>query len=212
MNKCIGCGETLQYEDINKIGYAVKGSDICKRCFDLTHYNKNIELNNYIDNNKLLENINKKKIFTIFLCDILSLSNETIKIYIYHHKTEFSDEYYGFNKYENLQLFKDLMNIKGIGCKFSFYISSNNVNAVKMAIKNKDIEYLSSIPHIGEKMALKIISAYKLKKIDNIDLIETLLTLGYLKKDIYEILDKIDPNDNLNEQIKQSLKILSERK
>lgn len=81
MNKCIGCGEALQYEDINKIGYAVKGSDICKRCFDLTHYNKNIELNNYIDNNKLLENINKKKIFTIFLCDILSLSNETIKIY-----------------------------------------------------------------------------------------------------------------------------------
>lgn len=81
MNKCIGCGKTLQYEDINKIGYAVKGGDICKRCFDLTHYNKNIELNNYIDNNKLLENINKKKIFTIFLCDILSLSNETIKIY-----------------------------------------------------------------------------------------------------------------------------------
>ena len=81
MNKCIGCGKTLQYEDINKIGYAVKGSDICKRCFELTHYNKNIELNNYIDNNKLLENINKKKIFTIFLCDILSLSNETIKIY-----------------------------------------------------------------------------------------------------------------------------------
>ena len=113
---------------------------------------------------------------------------------------------------DNLQLFKDLMNIKGIGCKFSFYISSNNVNAVKMAIKNKDIEYLSSIPHIGEKMALKIISAYKPKKIDNIDLIETLLTLGYLKKDIYEILDKIDPNDNLNEQIKQSLKLLSERK
>ena len=81
MNKCIGCGKALQYEDINKIGYAVKGSDICKRCFDLTNYNKNIELNNYIDNNKLLENINKKKIFTIFLCDILSLSNETIKIY-----------------------------------------------------------------------------------------------------------------------------------
>ena len=81
MNKCVGCGKALQYEDINKIGYAVKGSDICKRCFDLTHYNKNIELNNYIDNNKLLENINKKKIFTIFLCDILSLSNETIKIY-----------------------------------------------------------------------------------------------------------------------------------
>ena len=81
MNKCVGRGKALQYEDINKIGYAVKGSDICKRCFDLTHYNKNIELNNYIDNNKLLENINKKKIFTIFLCDILSLSNETIKIY-----------------------------------------------------------------------------------------------------------------------------------
>ena len=79
MNKCIGCGKTLQYEDINKIGYAVKGSDICKRCFDLTHYNKNIELNNYIDNNKLLEKINKKKIFTIFLCDILYFLMKQLK-------------------------------------------------------------------------------------------------------------------------------------
>lgn len=81
MNRCKGCGETLQYDDPNKMGYAVKGNDICKRCFDLTHYNKNVELNNYIDNDKLLENINKKKVFTIFLCDILSLSNETFKIY-----------------------------------------------------------------------------------------------------------------------------------
>ena len=81
MNRCKGCGEALQYDEPNKIGYAVKGSDICKRCFDLTHYNKNIELNNYIDNDKLLESINEKKVFTIFLCDILSLSNETFKIY-----------------------------------------------------------------------------------------------------------------------------------
>ena len=81
MNRCKGCGETLQYDNPNKIGYAVNGSDICKRCFDLTHYNKNVELNNYIDNDKLLENINKKRVFTIFLCDILSLSNETFKIY-----------------------------------------------------------------------------------------------------------------------------------
>ena len=165
---------------------------------------------NFIDKEKII--LENNGIGYMINCINKYKLNETIKIYIYHHKTEFSDEYYGFNKYENLQLFKDLMNIKGIGCKFSFYISSNNVNAVKMAIKNKDIEYLSSIPHIGEKMALKIINAYKLKKIDNIDLIETLLTLGYLKKDIYEILDKIDPNDNLNEQIKQSLKLLSERK
>ena len=47
MNKCIGCGKTLQYEDINKIVYEVNGSDICKRYFDLTNYNNNIELNNY---------------------------------------------------------------------------------------------------------------------------------------------------------------------
>ncbi len=81
MNRCKGCGEILQYEKPNDIGYTIIGSEICKRCFDLTHYNKNVELNNYIDNNKLLENINKKNIFTIFLCDILSVSNDTFKIY-----------------------------------------------------------------------------------------------------------------------------------
>ena len=59
MNKCIGCGETLQYEDINKIGYAVKGSDICKRCFDLTHYNKNIELKKKLE--EKFELLNKEK-------------------------------------------------------------------------------------------------------------------------------------------------------
>ena len=108
---------------------------------------------NFIDKEKII--LENNGIGYMINCINKYKLNETIKIYIYHHKTEFSDEYYGFNKYENLQLFKDLMNIKGIGCKFSFYISSNNVNAVKMAIKNKDIEYLSSIPHIGEKMALK---------------------------------------------------------
>lgn len=39
MKKCKGCGEILQFEDKNKLGYAPNESfDYCQRCFRLTHY------------------------------------------------------------------------------------------------------------------------------------------------------------------------------
>lgn len=137
--------------------------------------------------------------------------HSTVKLYIYHYKTEYISEYYGFIKYENLQLFKDLINIKGIGCKFSFLLASNDALIIKQAIINKDLEYLTSLPKIGMKIAEKIINSYRPKMKTNNDLINTLQTLGYKKNDIYNILEKINQNNDLNTQIKEALKLLTER-
>lgn len=43
--KCIGCGAILQTNDENKPGYRVKDNQVmCKRCFQIKHYNKAYEL------------------------------------------------------------------------------------------------------------------------------------------------------------------------
>ena len=139
MNKCKGCGEILQYTDEKKIGYAVKGSNICKRCFDLTHYNKNVELNDIIDNNKLLKSINEKNIFTIFLCDALSLSNETIDIYnkITNDKTFVLTKVDIFPK--NIKYEKVIKNIK------------NNYNINPLIFSYKNLKLKNNLLSLIEK-------------------------------------------------------------
>ena len=49
--KCIGCGATIQTENVNKKGYIDKkvlenrkDQFYCKRCFDLKHYNKDSKI------------------------------------------------------------------------------------------------------------------------------------------------------------------------
>lgn len=82
MSKCIGCGAILQNENENEKGYVVStNSLLCKRCFDLKNYNKNADFESSFDNDLLLKNINKKGLFTIFLCDIISLNDKVIDIY-----------------------------------------------------------------------------------------------------------------------------------
>lgn len=129
MSKCVGCGVTLQFEDEKKLGYGVMGSNLCKRCFDLKHYNKNVDLTNYIDNENLLKQINEKKVFTIFLCDLISLSDVTIDL---------------FNKIKNDKLFvltKVDMVPKNI--KYSSLIKTikevYNVSPVLFSYKNKKL-------------------------------------------------------------------------
>ena len=45
MNKCVGCGAFLQTTDENKEGYVQNENSIfCKRCFEITHYNKYVKM------------------------------------------------------------------------------------------------------------------------------------------------------------------------
>ena len=79
MSKCLGCGIELQNVDPNKVGYTPKeNAKYCERCFRLKNYNeyKEVELKNI--NAKILKEINKEKILTIFLLDFLNINTETI--------------------------------------------------------------------------------------------------------------------------------------
>lgn len=86
MNKiCFGCGAKLQCIDKNKIGYIpeskINTSSYCMRCYKLTHYGVEINDKEPKKINEILYLVNKDNKHTIFMCDILNLSDKVIDIY-----------------------------------------------------------------------------------------------------------------------------------
>ena len=74
MTKCKGCGITLQNKDKNGLGYVEDiNSDICRRCFRLSHYGeyKTVSLDNS-DYKKIIKSIPDDSL-VVYICDILSL-------------------------------------------------------------------------------------------------------------------------------------------
>ena len=81
MSKCKGCGLTLQNEDKNALGYTPKLTNkLCERCFKITNYNYHDD-GKKVDNEQICLEINNKKAFNFFMCDILSLNDKTISLF-----------------------------------------------------------------------------------------------------------------------------------
>ncbi|MGN1338070.1 MAG: GTPase [Candidatus Coprovivens sp.] len=85
MNKCIGCGATLQDNDETKQGYIIPEkkdkAKYCQRCFKITNYNEKIIMPLEHINEHIIEQINKNKKYVYFLIDILNINNETINTF-----------------------------------------------------------------------------------------------------------------------------------
>lgn len=83
MNKCIGCGVLLQDTDISKEGYTTNiNNNYCKRCFDITHYNKYIFSNKpneeYLKKINLINKTNDLVILTVSLFDLIDFGSLNI--------------------------------------------------------------------------------------------------------------------------------------
>ena len=96
--------------------------------------------------------------------EILSLKEEKnkIKIYTYLHVREDDMKLFGFKSSNNLNFFKKLINVSGVGPKMALGIISNiTPKEMCVAIATENIIVLKSIPGIGPKMAQKIIFELK---------------------------------------------------
>lgn len=144
--------------------------------------------------------------------------NETYTIYTYNHIKE--DEYslYGFKNKEELNLFLKLISVKGLGPKMALpMLATGSLTGIADAVDRENILYLKKFPKIGDKVARQIILDLKgklngnqmsLLTHDNNELIDALLALGYKQADIKKVIVNIDQNLSLEEQIKESLKLL----
>ena len=146
---------------------------------------------------------------------------EKIKIYTYLNVREDEMKLFGFLSQNNLDFFKKLTSVSGVGPKMALGIISNiDPSEMCVAIATENILALKQIPGIGPKMAQKIIFELKdkvqkddlqnaaknigrsISKNKNIDeAITALEVLGYSKREIKEVVDKLNITEEKVEDI-----------
>lgn len=153
---------------------------------------------------------------------------DSVKIYTHMHVREDDIRLFGFSSYETLEFFMKLISVSGVGPKVALGIISNiSANDMCVAIATDNVAKLKQVPGIGPKMAQKIIFELKDKvlKEQMIDLanisksskvkvnqniqeaITALQVLGYVQKEINEVIEKLDiENESVEEIIKKVLK------
>jgi len=141
--------------------------------------------------------------------------NQTAEFFIHSHIREDAFDLYGFDTYEELEFFKQLISINGIGPKVATEILSVSPEKSKAAIVNEDDKFLCKIPGIGPKIAKRIVLELKskitlidinrsYKKLDeNMDdeVFDALTKLGYQPQQIRKILNNLPANIKATEQI-----------
>ena len=137
------------------------------------------------------------------------------EFFIHSHIREDAFDLYGFNTYEELSFFKQLISINGIGPRVATEILSVPAEKIKAAIINEDDKFLCKIPGIGPKIAKRIVLELKGKvdmdhtdrhyqkldeKIDD-EAFDALAKLGYQPQQIRKILNNLPANIKATEQI-----------
>lgn len=161
--------------------------------------------------------------------ELNSLSEgQNIKIHTHLHVREDDIRLFGFLSYETLEFFIKLISVSGVGPKVALGIISNiSANDMCIAIATDNVSELKKVPGIGPKMAQKIIFELKDKivkeqmlDIKNVsssknsitntnvnEAITALQVLGYTQREIKEIVDKLNvENDSVEDIIKKVLK------
>ncbi|SCK03861.1 Holliday junction ATP-dependent DNA helicase RuvA [uncultured Clostridium sp.] len=139
---------------------------------------------------------------------------------------------YGFSTREELDMFKLLLSINGVGAKAALsLLSISRINNLRYAILMGDEKHLCRAPGIGKKTAGRIILELKDKiktddVVDGVDIQEgfndiapsnanvvgealgALLALGYSEKEAETALKKVDKTQTVENIIKESLKVL----
>ncbi|EKQ56995.1 MULTISPECIES: Holliday junction branch migration protein RuvA [unclassified Clostridium] len=156
-------------------------------------------------------------------------SGDEIMIYLEQIVREDFLGLYGFDSKEELEMFKLLLTVNGVGPKAALsLLSISRVNNLKYAIMTGDEKHICRGVGIGKKTAARIIlelkdklkpdelldSAAEFDDKDNENImsiseaLSALLALGYSEKEADVALKKIDKNDSVENIIKNALKAL----
>ena len=159
--------------------------------------------------------------------------NDEVMLYLEQIVREDFIGLYGFKDREELEMFKLLLSISGVGAKAALsLLSISRINNLKYAIIMEDDKHLCRAPGIGKKTAGRIILELKdkIKKEDimsGVDIKEgfedlqptvntntvgealgALLALGYSEKEAETALKQVDKTASLEDIIKDCLKVL----
>jgi len=147
---------------------------------------------------------------------------EEIKILTHMIVREDAQDLYGFFKEEEVQFFKMLIKISGVGPKSALAIMSvAPIEILRSAIAQGDNSYLTKVSGVGRKTAEKVVLELKDQFTDptdkeladlkgDMDTFEALKSLGYSQREAREAIKKIPMEiKGTNERIKEALKNLT---
>jgi Holliday junction DNA helicase RuvA len=140
--------------------------------------------------------------------------------FIYTKVREDDLSLFGFAKASDLDFFRLLLGVNGVGPKTALEILNSDVNQVKNAILQENAAFLSKVPGIGKKTAERIILDLKGKvhpenyqELSNTldqhleEVIQALMGLGYQRGEIYNVLkNSPDQNSTTEEMVTYFLK------
>ena len=156
-------------------------------------------------------------------------NGEEVQLYLEQIVREDFIGLYGFDSSEELEMFKLLLTINGVGAKAALsLLSISRVNNLKYDIMTGDEKHLCRGVGIGKKTAARIILELKDKlKPDELldssvggvsgdesnimassEALSALIALGYSEKEAENALKNVDKNDTVENIIKNSLKQL----
>ena len=190
--------------------------------------NLDTKANNYV----IVENsgIGYKIFMSLKSIENLGEVGSSVKVYTYYYVREDNISLYGFTTNEELRMFELLLSVSGIGAKSAIaMLSEITPSSFALAIISNDVSKLVKIPGIGNKTAARIVLELKDKlkteqamtdteevkvaiKEDNknSEIIAALQVLGYSRKEIDKVLEKMDLDSiGIEDAIKQALKLLS---
>jgi Holliday junction DNA helicase RuvA len=158
--------------------------------------------------------------YRVMVSDTLGMHTrigDTVTVYTHMHVREDIMDLYGFAHAEDLILFRQLIDVSGIGPKTALGIfSRGNRSEIRDAIAAGDVSFFTHVPRLGTKNAQKIIIELK-GKIDLTegsdpivrDVTEALRQFGFGDQEIRHVMSQIDPGTTrLEDRIAQALRLL----
>ena len=149
-----------------------------------------------------------------------------IQLYTYQHVREDANLLFGFLSKLELNLFKQLINVKGVGPKTGLNILSKTTHQqLIQAIDQEDIAFLRTLPGVGPKMASQMILDLRGKFVSTDDPVSVskpvveevfmaLSDLGFKRSELNSIKGSLEsyPDQSLQALITLGLKLMNARK
>ena len=186
-----------------------------------------MKLNNYV----VIETggIGYKIYMTDTSIDRIGEIGTNVKVHTYYYVREDNISLYGFLTNEELRMFELLLSVSGVGAKSAITIlSCISPSEFAMAIITNDIAKMKKVKGVGAKTAERIILELKDKLKDykgteieekqenkvqteerTLEAISALQVLGYNRKEIMHVMEKIDTqNLEVEDIIRKGLSLL----
>lgn len=149
-----------------------------------------------------------------------AVMNAPIELFTHEHVREDTRELYGFATMSELQFFRKLLTISGVGPRSALNLFSlGTLNEIQTAIASGNIAYLTAIPRVGTKIAQKIVLELKGKldlaegaSPEEQETLEALESLGYSKAQARDALRRVSGElTDVGDRVRAALKILGQK-